>query len=495
METTAPAVSLRNIRKAFGGVQALRGVSFEAEAGAVTALVGENGAGKSTLLNVLAGGLEPDTGEVFLAGKQVDLHSPALAQRAGIAIMHQELNTLPHLSVAENIYLNRLPMRGPIVDWRRLHEDCRLLLARLEVDLNPRTPMGQLSTAKQQMVEVARAIAQNARIIAMDEPTASLASEETRSLFRLIDQLKSQGVAIIFVSHRLEEVFEISDIITVLRDGQTVGSLQRAAARPEQVIELMVGRAIDRQFPKVAATPGNVVLEVRDLSTKELLRNVSLTVRRGEIVGLAGLVGAGRSELARAIFGADPISAGTILLEGKPVRIHHPGDAIRLGIGYVPEDRKRTGLLLGFPLFSNFTLPSLERYVRGGRISRQLEVRAFQRWATSLDIQARDPFEEARFLSGGNQQKVVLSKWMELSPRLLILDEPTRGVDVGAKVEIYEIMNRLAGTGTAILMISSDLPEVLGMADRIVVMHEGRVTGEFDRGAATKERVMEAAIA
>jgi ribose transport system ATP-binding protein len=329
----------------------------------------------------------------------------------------------------------------------------------------------------------------------MDEPTASLTNEEAQSLFRLMEQLKSQEVAIIFVSHRLEEVFAISDTITVLRDGQTVGSLQRADARPEQVIEMMVGRAIDRQFPKVAASPGDVVLEVRNLSTKALLRGVSLTVRHGEVVGLAGLVGAGRSELARAIFGADPISGGTILLEGKLVRIRHPGDAIRLGIGYVPEDRKRAGLLLGFPLFSNFTLPSLRRYVRGGRIVRRLEVGAFQRWRKSLDIHARDPFEEARYLSGGNQQKVVLSKWLELSPRLLILDEPTRGVDVGAKVEIYDIMNSLAAAGTAILMISSDLPEVLGMADRIVVMHEGRVTGEFERQAATKERVMEAAIA
>src|SRR5207249_2879387 len=332
------------------------------------------------------------------------------------------------------------------------------------------------------------------RILAMDEPTAPLADEEVQTLFRLIRQLRGRGVTLIFVSHRLDEVFEIADRITVLRDGQVVRTLARSEASPELVVQMMVGRTIQEQFPKVAQVPGDLVLEVRNLYTKELLRGVSLTVRRGEIVGLAGLVGAGRTELARAIFGADRIERGTLLLDGKPYRPRHPGDAVRLGIGYVPEDRKRSGLLLNFRLFSNHTLASLKKFARGGRLVQRLEVRAFQRWMKELSIRARSAHQQAASLSGGNQQKVVLSKWLELSPRLLILDEPTRGIDVGAKVELYEIMNRLAASGTAILMISSDLPEVLGMSDRLVVMHEGRVTGEFERAQATKERVMAAVM-
>jgi ABC-type sugar transport system ATPase subunit len=352
-----------------------------------------------------------------------------------------------------------------------------------------------LPLARQQMVEIARAIAQRARILAMDEPTATLTGEEVATLFGIMRQLTADGVAVIFVSHRLEEVFEIADSIAVLRDGQLVGTLARQEATSERVIELMVGRPIDRQFPKQVAAPGPPAIEVEHLFTKQLLRDVSLTVRQGEVVGLAGLVGAGRTELARTIFGLDRISAGHIRVNQQPVSIQSPADAIRVGIGYVPEDRKRSGLLLGFPLYRNHTLPSLSRYVRSGRIVRSLEVNAFQHWATELGIQAHGADEEARYLSGGNQQKVSLAKWLELSPRVLILDEPTRGIDVGAKVEIYEIINRLAKGGTAILMISSDLPEVLGMSDRIVVMHEGRVTGEFARGSVTREQVMEAAIA
>ncbi len=488
-------VELVDIQKSFGGVHALRGVSFRAEAGEVTGLVGENGAGKSTLLKILSGALTADAGDIRLEGRPVSLGTPALAQRAGIAIIHQELSLLPDLSIAENIYLTRLPMRGPLVDWGRLRADARKLLAQQELHLDPSTRVARLSLARQQLVEIARAIAQDARILAMDEPTASLADEEVQTLFRLIRQLRGRGVTLIFVSHRLDEVFEIADRITVLRDGQAVGTLARGEASPERVVQMMVGRTIEEQFPKVAQAPGDLVLEVRNLCTKELLREVSLTVRRGEIVGLAGLVGAGRTELARAIFGADPIERGTLLLEGKPYRPRHPGDAVRLGIGYVPEDRKRSGLLLNFPLFSNHTLASLKKFARGGRLVQRLEVKAFQRWMQELSIHARSAHQQAASLSGGNQQKVVLSKWLELSPRLLILDEPTRGVDVGAKVELYEIINRLAASGTAILMISSDLPEVLGMSDRLVVMHEGRVTGEFERAQATKERVMAAAIA
>lgn len=488
------SIELRDIRKSFGGVRALRGVSFVARGGQVTALVGENGAGKSTLLKVMSGVLEPDGGEILLDGSPVQLPTPAVAQQAGIAIIHQELAILPDLSVAENIYLNRLPMRGPLIDWQKLFSNARGLLERMRVRLNPRLRLSELSVGKQQLVEIARGLAQEARIIAMDEPTASLTEDEWQTLAELIAQLRSDGVAVIFVSHRLEEVFQIADMITVLRDGEAVGSVPKSETNPDRVVEMMVGRAIDEQFPKLEAELDGVALEVRGLSTAELLRDVSLKVRKGEVVGLAGLVGAGRTELARAVFGADRRSEGQILVEGKEVDIGHPGDAIALGLGYVPEDRKRSGLLLNFQLFSNHTLPSLKKFVRAARIIRQLEVDAYQRYARELRIRARDPFQRAAELSGGNQQKLVLSKWLERSPKVLILDEPTRGVDVGAKVEIYEIINRLARTGTAILMISSDLPEVLAMSDRIVVMHEGRITGEFDRPNATKERVMEAAI-
>lgn len=488
-------VELLDIQKSFGGVRALRGVSFRAEAGEVTAIVGENGAGKSTLLKILSGALSADTGEVRLDGRLVSLRTPAQALRAGIAIIYQELSLLADLSIAENIYLTRLPMRGPLIDWGRLRAETRRLLAELELHLDPSTRVARLSLARQQLVEIARAIAQDARIVAMDEPTASLSDEEVKTLFRLIRQLTGRGATLIFVSHRLDEVLEIADRITVLRDGQAVGTLARGEARPDRLVQMMVGRTLDEQFPKLTQAPREVVLEVRNLWTKDLLRDVSLTVYRGEVLGLAGLVGAGRTELARAIFGADPIERGNLFLAGNPYRPRHPGDAVRLGVAYVPEDRKRSGLLLNFRLFSNHTLASLKKFARAGRLVQRLEVRAFERWMQRLSIRARSAHQQAASLSGGNQQKLVLSKWLELSPRMLILDEPTRGVDVGAKAELYEIINRLAASGTAIVMISSDLPEVLGMSHRVVVMHEGRVTAEFERAQATKERVMAAAIA
>jgi ABC-type sugar transport system ATPase subunit len=488
------AVELREISKSFDGTQALREVSFSVPAGEVTALVGENGAGKSTLLRIMSGVIHSDSGHVSIFDQPVHFSSPKEAQRAGIAIIHQELSTVPDLTVAENVFLDRLPQRGVFVDWRRLHAECRRLLQRLGVDVDPRTRVGDLALARQQMVEIAHAIAQDARVIAMDEPTASLSQDEVTHLFSLIRQLRENHVTVIFVSHRLEEVFEIADRIVVLRDGQVVAAMPRSETTPDRVVELMVGRALERQFPKRSGTPGKTVLEARDLHTKKQLRGVSLVVRQGEI-GLAGLVGAGRSELAQAIFGAEPISHGEVAIEGQPVRLRNPGDAIRHGIGLVTEDRKKSGLIMSFPLYMNHTLPSLRRFVRGWRLVPRLEIGAFKQWADKLQIHSRSSRQEVRFLSGGNQQKVVLAKWLELKPRLLILDEPTRGVDVATKGEIYRLINDLAAQGTAILMISSDLPEVLGMSDRVVVMHDGRVTGEFNRAEATNERVMQAAIA
>lgn len=493
---TRANIELRDVRKSFGGVPALRGVSFSAQGGEVTALVGENGAGKSTLLKIMSGVLQPDGGQIMLDGKALQLSGPATAQRAGITIIHQELAVLPELTVAENIYLSRLPMRGVLVDWHRLSQECAQLLRRVGLPgVDPRTELGRLSTGRQQLIEIAKAISQQARVIAMDEPTASLTEEEWRTLKEVIEQLKTDGVGVIFVSHRLEEVFQISDRITVLRDGAVVGSRDGSETDSDQIVEMMVGRPLSQQFPKLEGEVGEVAVEVREIQTRDLLRGVSLEVRRGEVVGMAGLVGAGRSELARVIFGVDRKSGGKILVEGKEVSIVHPADAMRLGIGYLPEDRKSQGLLLNFPLYGNHSLPSLPKFTRLGRVVRRLEVTAFERFARQLRIRARNAQQRAQELSGGNQQKLVLAKWLEISPRLLILDEPTRGVDVGAKVEIYEIIKRLVESGTAILMISSDLPEVMGMSDRIIVMHEGRVTGQFRRDEATREKVMEAAIA
>jgi ribose transport system ATP-binding protein len=489
------AVELQRVSKSFDGTHALKGVSFSVPAGEVTALVGENGAGKSTLLRIMSGVVQADSGDVLIFDQPVHFGSPREAQRAGIAIIHQELSTVPDLTVAENVFLDRLPLRGPLLDWRRLHADCRRLLKRLGVDVDPRARVGDLALAHQQMVEIAHAIAQDARVVAMDEPTASLSQDEVTHLFRLIRQLRESNVTVIFVSHRLEEVFEIADRIVVLRDGQVVGATQRSETTPDRVVELMVGRAVERHFPNRSGTPGKTVLEVKDLYTRNQLRGVSLSVRQGEIVGLAGLVGAGRSELAQAIFGAEPIARGEIVIDGQPVWLRNPGDAIRHGIGLITEDRKKSGLILSFPLYMNHTLPSLRRFVRSWRLVQRLETDAFKQWADKLQIHSRSARQEARFLSGGNQQKVVLAKWLELKPRILILDEPTRGVDVGTKAEIYRLINDLAVQGTAILMISSDLPEVLGISDRVVVMHDGRVTGEFERTEATNERVMQAAIA
>src|SRR5258708_4628551 len=489
------AVELREISKSFDGTQALREVSFSIPAGEVTALVGENGAGKSTLLRIMSGVIQADSGQISIFDQPVHFSSPKEAQRAGIAIIHQELSTVPDLTVAENVFLDRLPQRGVFVDWRRLHAECRRLLQRLGVDVDPRTRVGDLALARQQMVEIAHAIAQDARVIAMDEPTASLSQDEVTHLFRLIRQLRENHVTVIFVSHRLEEVFEIADRIVVLRDGQVVGVVPRAETTPDRVVELMVGRALERQFPKRSGAPGKTVLEVKHLHTKKQLRGLSLAVRQGEIFGLAGLVGAGRSELAQAIFGAEAISQGEVAIEGQPVRLRNPGDAIRHGVGLVTEDRKKSGLILSFPLYMNHTLPSLRRFVRGWRLVPRLEIGAFKQWADKLQIHSRSSRQEVPFLSRGNQQNVALAKWLELKPRLLILDEPTRGVDVATKAEIYRLINDLAAQGTAILMISSDLPEVLGMSDRVVVMHDGRVTGEFNPADATNERLIQAAIA
>jgi ribose transport system ATP-binding protein len=487
-----PVLQMRGISKQYPGVQALDNVDFEVRAGEVMALVGENGAGKSTLMKILAGAEMRDQGEILLDGKPVHITNPHEAMELGIRIIYQEFNLVPYLSAAENIFLGREPRaRVPgFVDFRTMYARAQQLIDELGVQIDVRTPVQYLSVAQQQMVEIAKAISQNARVLAMDEPSATLTEHELQNLFRLIRRLKEQGVGIIYISHRLEEIFEIADRVTVLRDGKLVGVRYVAETNRDELIRMMVGREITEQFPTRKTQRGDVALEVRHLNRKGVLHDISLKVHKGEIVGMAGLVGAGRTELARAIFGADPIDSGEILLEGKPVRIRSPQDAIRLGIGLMTEDRKALGLILSMTVRENNTLANLKALTRLGFVQLRRERQVAEQYVRDLMIRTPSIEQAVKNLSGGNQQKVVLAKWLFTRSKVLIFDEPTRGIDVGAKAEIYQLMNRLAEEGVAILMISSELPEVLGMSDRILVMHQGRIAGELSREEATQERIM-----
>ncbi|NLI00736.1 MAG: sugar ABC transporter ATP-binding protein [Chthonomonadales bacterium] len=488
----APVLEMRNITKTYPGVRALENVDLDVRAGEVHALVGENGAGKSTLMKILAGAQTKDSGTILLNGEPVQIDSPQRAMDLGISIIYQEFNLVPFLNAAENIYLGREPRsRIPgFVDFRTMYRESQQVIDRLGVPLNVRTPVNRLSVAQQQMVEIAKATSRRSSIIVMDEPSATLTDHELASLFALIRQLKAEGVAIVYISHRLEEVFEIADRVTVLRDGKRIDTRNIGDLTREEIIRLMVGRELTQMIPKVPAPLGDNILEVRSLNRKGLLHDVSLTVRKGEIVGIAGLVGAGRTELARAIFGADRIDSGEILIDGKPVRVRSPQEAIRLGIGLVTEDRKAQGLVLGMVVRENVTLANLGALTRLSFIMAGRERQVAREYVSSLSIKTPSIEQTVQNLSGGNQQKVVLAKWLFTQSKLLIFDEPTRGIDVGAKTEIYQLMNDLAAQGVGILMISSELPEVLGMSDRILVMHEGRIVGELPASEATQERIM-----
>lgn len=491
-----PALEMLNINKTFPGVRALRDVTFRAEAGEVHALLGENGAGKSTLMRILAGAEQMDSGEIRLFGRTVHLHDPLSAIRHGIAMIYQELNLVPTLGAAENIFLGRMPSRAVpgLADFGRVERSTSEYLSRLGVSIPPRMPIERLSVAQQQMVEIAKAVSQDARVIVMDEPSATLTEHELRRLFDLIRRLRDSGACVVYISHRLEEVFEVCDRATVLRDGRVIESRPVSDWTHDDIVRAMVGREIVEQYPRRYREIGDVVLEVSGLTRTGALHDVSLTLRRGEIVGIAGLVGAGRTELARAIFGADPVDAGTIRVEGRTARIHSPRDAIRYGIGMLSEDRKALGLVVGMTVRENCTLARLSAVSSVGVISRARERSAATRLVQSLGVRTPSIEQAAENLSGGNQQKLVLAKWLFTECRVLIFDEPTRGVDVGAKVEIYNLMNDLADRGVSILMISSDLPEVLGMSDRILVMRDGRIVGETDGRSATQEAVMRMAL-
>jgi ribose transport system ATP-binding protein len=485
---------MRGICKRYPGVIALDDVSFELRRGEVHVLLGENGAGKSTLMKILSGACARDAGEILLNGRGAALASPRDAQAAGISTIYQEFTLVPHLSAAANIYLGREPVRtAGVIDRRRLIGDAERLLATLGVAIDPSTPVRWLGVAEQQMVEVAKALSIDARILVMDEPTSALTETEIEQLFAAIRRLTARGVAVIYISHRMEELARIGHRATVLRDGRFIATVPLPAPVPD-LVRLMANRDIREHYPPPTRRPGAEILRVEAVSRSPRLRDVSFTLRRGEILGVAGLLGAGRTELARVIFGADAPDAGRVLLNGEPLRLRSPADAIGAGIGLVPEDRKRQGLVLGSSVTSNLSLPQLSRLARAGVVNRRRERSLASRWIGELRIKTPSAATRALTLSGGNQQKVVLGKWLAAGADVLIVDEPTRGIDVGAKMEIYTLLDKLAADGAGIIMISSELPEILGMSDRILVMHHGRVHALFDGRTATQEAVLHAAL-
>jgi ABC-type sugar transport system ATPase subunit len=484
------------ISKSFEGVSALRAVSFDLKAGEVHALVGENGAGKSTLIKIMTGAEQPDAGALAVAGRAVPQMTPALARSLGIAVIYQQPSLFPHLTVAENL---ALALEAGSV-WRRVHWAARrrralTLLEEAGAAIDPERLAGTLSMPEQQIVEIAKAVGADAKVVIMDEPTASLMDDEVARLFSVIRTLRAQGGGIVYISHRLEEVFAVSDRITVLRDGETVATRDTTAIDRSALIQAMVGRALKDVFPKRPVAPGAVAIELRRLSNRVLgIHDVSLTVRRGEVLGIAGLVGSGRTELAETLFGLVPADGGEILLHGTPVRIESPSQAIRLGIGYVPEDRRQHGVVLEMPVASNASLASLDAVSSRGLIDRAAERRSAEGYVERLRIKTPSVSTEVGALSGGNQQKVALARWLAIGPEILILDEPTQGVDVGAKAEIHALIQDMAERGLAIVMISSELPEILGMSDRVAVMHAGTVSGVLSRAEATQDKIIALAL-
>jgi len=490
---SAYILEMRGITKTFPGVVALNDVSLRVKRGTVHALVGENGAGKSTLMKILNGVYEATRGEIYLDGEKLQLNGVRDAQKKGISIIFQEFNLINTLSVAENIFLGRYNDKRSI-DWKKLKLEARALLDRLGFNFSVNRVVGKLSTAEKQLVEIAKALSLNAKIIVMDEPTSSLTRTEVEMFFPIIRTLRDSGITVIYISHKLEEVFRICDRVTILRDGCVVGESAVGDITREGIIEKMVGRPIDMEYPHRTAKPAETILEVRHLSRGRKLRDIGFELRRGEILGIAGLVGAGRTELAEALFGADPADSGEIFIKGKRAMIRSTGEAVRNSIGMVTEDRKETGLVLDMDIVKNITVTKLDAVSRGAFLRRRKEAFVADEYVKKLDIRTPSIHQVLSNLSGGNQQKVVLAKWLFSEADILILDEPTRGIDVGAKYEIYCLINRLTEQGKAVIMISSELPEVLGMSDRILVMHEGRIKGELTGIDKTAERVMQLAI-
>lgn len=487
----------RSISKSFSGTVALDDVDFELGQGEVHALVGENGAGKSTLIKILSGIHRADKGEIYLNGEQVEISDPLTAQRLGIAAIYQEPTVFPELSIAENVFMghhacNRINRR---IDWANMYQKTRGLLHSLDVNLDPRTKLKQLSAAEQQLIEIVKALSLDSKILIMDEPSSSLTHKEIEKLFETIRHLKEQKTSIIFISHRLEEAFEIADRITILRDGRYIGTRDVSPNLSiEEIIRMMVGRELTEMFPKKDVKLGSTVLKIEGLSKEGQVYNIGFELRKGEILGFAGLIGAGRTKLARLIFGLETPNSGRIYIDGKEVEINNPWTALKQGIAFVPEDRQAQGLVLPMNITHNITLPVLDRFSKRGWVNQQRERRNAKEYADMLNIKAHGLWEPVMKLSGGNQQKVVLAKWLATNPKILILDEPTRGVDVGAKVAVHEFVSQLASRGVAIIMMSSELPEILGMSDRVMVMFEGRIVQEFAREEVTQDKILAAAV-
>ncbi|MFP5252542.1 MAG: sugar ABC transporter ATP-binding protein [Actinomycetes bacterium] len=489
-----PTLQLHDVAKSFGQVVALRSGSISANAGSIHALVGENGAGKSTLVKIVAGVYRRDAGEMLLDGESVDFSSTAESKDRGIAVIYQEPTLFPDLSVTENIFMGRQPLaRGRRIDRAAMYAEAEALFTRLGVRIDPRRPAEGLSIADQQIIEIAKAISLDAKVLIMDEPTAALSGVEVERLFAVARSLRDEGRALIFISHRFDEVFELCDRITVMRDGEYIATLDTESTNADDIVALMVGREVGDLFPKTPAELGEPVLEVRDLTRAGVFHDITFDVRAGEIVGLAGLVGAGRSEIARAVFGVDRYDSGTVSIAGKSVPPHSPRAAIHAGMAFVPEDRRKQGLVTEASVARNVAAVVRSNLTRAGLLTGSAESRAAGPWAGKLEVKTSALDMSAATMSGGNQQKVVIAKWLATNPRLLIIDEPTRGIDVGTKAEVHRLLSELAGRGMAILMISSELPEVLGMADRVLVVCEGRLTADIPRGEATPENVMRAA--
>ncbi|MFJ8826446.1 sugar ABC transporter ATP-binding protein [Streptomyces sp. NPDC102467] len=484
---------IEGIRKTFPGVIALDSVDFDLRCGEVHVLLGENGAGKSTLIKMLSGAYTPDAGRITVGGEQVRIHGAQDAERLGIATIYQEFNLVPDLTVAENIFLGRQPRRFGLIDRKKMETDAKALLARVGVNVSPRARVRELGIARLQMVEIAKALSLDARVLIMDEPTAVLTSEEVEKLFAIVRALREDGVGIVFITHHLEEIAALGDRVTVIRDGRSVG--QVPAATPEdELVRLMVGRSIEQQYPRERADTGSALLTVEGLTREGAFQDISFEVRAGEVVGIAGLVGAGRTEVVRAVFGADAYDAGSVHVAGAALPRHDVTAALAAGVGLVPEDRKGQGLVLDQSVAENLGLVTLRAATRGGFVDRAAQHTAAERIAGQLGVRMAGLGQHVRTLSGGNQQKVVIGKWLLADIKVLILDEPTRGIDVGAKVEIYQLVNELTAAGHAVLMISSDLPEVLGMSDRVLVMAQGRIAGELAAEDATQDSVMALAV-
>lgn len=491
-----PFIEMKDISKSFSGNQVLNNVYFSIDKGEVHALVGENGAGKSTLIKILTGIHKRDSGVIRLNGRAVHFSHPKEAEQEGLMVIHQELNIIPHLTVTENMFLGKDMTFGKtgILNTKMMRKKCQESLDKLGVsNISPDAIAGELSVGQQQMVEIARALSTNAELIVMDEPTAALTDREIESLFDVVESLRSQGVSVVYISHRMEEIFRICDGITVLRDGEYIGTEKITDVDFDKIVKMMVGRELGEQFPERDHQIGDVVFEVNNLERKGFFQDVSFSVKEGEILGVAGLMGAGRSEIMETIFGYAGKPHGNIRLKGKELAIKHPSDAISAGIGFITEDRKSKGLLTDFSIKDNISLTNMKSISNKSIISGEKEQRLIAELMEQLKVKATGGDQKAKTLSGGNQQKVVIAKWLGIQPKLLILDEPTRGVDVGAKKEIYHIMNDLTKTGVAIIMVSSELPEVLGVSDRIMVVHEGSIANIFNRDEADQEKIMTAA--